>query len=112
MRWVLPGGATLGGSDRGGNERLVACRPRAAVEVRPPPHLDATPPQTGAGPDPVPPLRPPSQPPAPPPRSDSPPAPPPPRKRRSRRPWLSTVKRLLEVLAVLVGLISAILALL
>jgi hypothetical protein len=31
MRWVLPGGATLGGSNRGDNERAVAFRPLAAV---------------------------------------------------------------------------------
>lgn len=38
MRWVLPGGAVLGGRDRRGNERPVACRPGAAVResVRPP----------------------------------------------------------------------------
>jgi hypothetical protein len=40
MRHVLPGGATLGGDSQGGNERLVACRPRAAVlertRLRPP----------------------------------------------------------------------------
>ena len=38
MRWVLPGGAVLGASDREGDERAVACRPRAAVleSVRPP----------------------------------------------------------------------------
>jgi hypothetical protein len=39
MRWVLPGGAVLERRDRGGNEREVACRPRAAVleALRPPP---------------------------------------------------------------------------
>jgi hypothetical protein len=38
MRWVLPGGAVLGARDRKGDERAVACRPRAAVveSVRPP----------------------------------------------------------------------------
>jgi predicted amidophosphoribosyltransferase len=34
MRWVLPGGATLEGTDAGGDDRRVACRPLAAVLVR------------------------------------------------------------------------------
>jgi hypothetical protein len=34
MRWVLPGGATLGGSNREDSQRLVACRPLAAVLER------------------------------------------------------------------------------
>ncbi len=34
MRRTLPGGAVLGGSSRGGGERVVACRPRAAVLER------------------------------------------------------------------------------
>jgi hypothetical protein len=34
MRWVLPGGATLGGSNRGDDEQRVACRPLAAVLER------------------------------------------------------------------------------
>ncbi len=41
MRWVLPGGAVLGGNQRGHGERAVACRPGAAVleslKLRPPP---------------------------------------------------------------------------
>jgi hypothetical protein len=31
MRWILPGGAVLGERNRRDNERAVACRPRAAV---------------------------------------------------------------------------------
>jgi uncharacterized protein YlaI len=34
MQWVLPGGAILGESNREDNERTLACRPLAAVEVR------------------------------------------------------------------------------
>jgi hypothetical protein len=34
MRWVLPGGAVLGGTNRKGCERPVVCRPHAAVLER------------------------------------------------------------------------------
>lgn len=104
MRWVLSGGATLGGSSQGG-ERLVASRPRAALEVR------TRPPRTASE-------QPEREVPEPPPQtestlpSSSPPAQKPKvRRRRPRQKWLTSVKGLLEVLAMLVGLISAILAL-
>jgi hypothetical protein len=92
MRWVLPGGAVLGGRDRRGNERAVACRPRAAVleSVRPLTLLERL-------------------------RAAV-------KRVRGRLAgfwrWLCTpkglaiVKRVLEVLALLVGLIATILALL
>src|SRR5437016_4628355 len=34
MRWLLPGGAVLGGRSHWEGERLVACRPLAAVVER------------------------------------------------------------------------------
>jgi hypothetical protein len=115
MRRVLPGGATLGGSNHGGDERPVACRPGAAVVVRT--SRAAVPSQRGAISTAAPQTP-----------SDRPPAdavgqlvrvhePTPAQETGSDRPpsklreRLSTVKLLLEVLAVLVGLIGAILAL-
>ena len=92
MRWVLPGGAVLGGSNRRGDEPAVACRPGAAVleSVRPLTLLERL-------------------------RAAV-------KRVRGRLAgfwrWLcspkglATVKRVLEVLALLVGLITAILALL
>ena len=49
MRRVLPGGATLGGGSHGGDERRVACRPRAAVLERTRPRKAADLPQTVVG---------------------------------------------------------------
>ena len=85
MRWVLPGGAALGGNNREGDERPVACRPRAAVLERTRPPASNSTATAELVPDP-----PPKDPP--------------------RR--LATVKQFLEVLAVFVGLIGAVLALL
>jgi len=92
MRRVLPGGATLGGSRHGGDERPVACRPGAAVLVRTSPRRATASPPTGVTTTPA--LEPVSD--------RSPP------KLAER---LSSVKLMLEVLAVLVGLIGAVLAL-
>jgi hypothetical protein len=100
MRWVLPGGATL----RGGEGRLVVCRPNTTV-------IEGTKPRR-------PPVPPKSEPVVPQPVIVEPqpgPAvglvspPHPPSKTLVER--LTTVKVLLEVLAILVGLIGAILAL-
>jgi hypothetical protein len=116
MRLVLPGGAKLGGSNRGGNERPVACRPRAGV-VEASRTLGAT----GSEPAPVSPAdalgpaqvadRQPGEvgPARVGPTATAGPVPDPPRPKFAER--LSTVKLLLELLAVLVGLIGAILAL-
>ena len=43
MRWVLPGGAILGESNREDHERTVACRPLAAVQERKPPPVTVDP---------------------------------------------------------------------
>jgi hypothetical protein len=116
MRWVLPGGAVLCGSNRGDDERSVACRPRAAVLERTSPRWPAVPAQTEVSP---------------PPAAEPPPDPPPKEpterlfttkpevkeqvvsKPSTQKPVgrLSTMKLWLEVLALLVGLIGAILAL-
>ncbi len=111
MQWVLPGGAVLGGSIREGAEREVACRRLAGVETsRTFPKLQpvspADEPRPAQAED-----RPPVE--LAPARVDAPPPPPvvpdsPPPKVGER---LATVKLVLEVLAVLVGLIGAILAL-
>jgi hypothetical protein len=128
MRWILPGGARLERSDQGRNEQSMACRPLAAVEVRTRPRavpdllellvpeLPAQPASiqvnlspaerdedrrtTGAAqperaqPDPS--LQTTQR-----------------RGKKRRRPsWLITLKRVVEVLAMIVGLITAILALL
>lgn len=116
MRWVLAGGATLGGSKHD-DERAFASRPLAAVVVRSIPRrlaplaqeeekqTEAV--QQREGEQPVEKLTTQKQ------GSHTaavpPPPNPPPQKLTER---LSTVKLFLEVLAVLVGLISAILALL
>jgi hypothetical protein len=98
MRWVLPGGAVLGGSNRKGEDWPVVCRPQGAVLERTIPsapiaHLqpESIPTATVtlvAPPAPVP-----------------DPSPPKPTDR------LGKVKLFLEILGLLVGLISAILAL-
>lgn len=92
MRRILPGGARLGGSKRGGDERPVACRPLSAVlertsQCRVVASVQTEQPPTSAA--------------APSPAAS-------PQKHIER---LSTVKLLLEIVAVLVGLIGAVLAL-
>jgi hypothetical protein len=101
MRWILPGGAVLGGSNRGSGEPPVACRPGTAVLVRMS-RREATVPEPREVTAPELPRATPTAP--------TQTQPDPPRPKLAER--LATVKLLLEVLAVLVGLIGAILALL
>lgn len=93
MRWVLPGGATPGGRNHWGNERPVACRPRTAVLERTISRRADLPAQTEVNPT-----------------AAAGPVPDSPGQKPIER--LFTVKLFLEVLAVLVGMIGAILALL
>ena len=88
MRWVLPGGAVLGGGDR-----PVACRPRGAVvqQVRPHGPIVSALPEPSASillPTAINPVK------------------------QGHRERLTTVKLWLEVLAILVGLLGTLLALL
>jgi hypothetical protein len=84
MQWVLPGGARLGGGGHGRDELEMACRPGAAVVVR----MKRQPPQ-GSLQRVIGWLR----------------------ERFSDEKWLGKVKLVLQILAVLVGLVGAILAL-
>src|SRR5205807_2480810 len=114
MRWVLPGGAVLGRSSRGAGGRPVACRPLDAGLERRSRRRAMVPEPPGVSPAP-----------AVVPVPDAPvmrklavgavspaaavePVPDPPRPKLTER--LATVKLLLEVLAVLVGLVGAVLA--
>jgi len=118
MRWVLPGGAILNVGNHGSDQRAVACRPLAAVLERSSPcplaastqaEMNSTkaPTQQATGPPLLDPLLTQTEPSL---TTAAGSFPDPSRQKLTGR--LSIVKLILEVLAVLVGLITAILALL
>ncbi len=93
MRRVLPGGATPGGTNHESDERRVACRPLATVVERTRQRKAAVQPATGVE-TPLGPVQ----------KTDRPKAP-------TLMERLSSIKLMLELLAVIVGLIGAIVAL-